>query len=87
MADAHQINDWRKYRRQSIIFLPLNAAALVVLCLLLWLVSWWWPVPGWLAAILVGALAFVVVGDAINIVVLGRKLRQAEQGPRPPLAA
>jgi hypothetical protein len=78
MADAHQINEWRKSRRQSITFLPLNAAALLALCLFLWLLSWWWPVPAWLAAILVGALAFVVVGDALNIVLLGRKLRGAE---------
>jgi len=82
MPDDKAINDWRKCRRQSIIYLPLNAAALVVLCLVLWLVSWWWPVPTWLAAVLVGMLALVVLGDAINIVHLSRKLRQAGVDPQ-----
>ena len=84
MPDDDQINDWRKQRRQSLCFLPLNAGALVALCALLALLTRWWPVPFWLACVLIGGLAFVVIGDAINVIVLGRRLRRAETGRAAP---
>ena len=82
MPDEKQINDWRKHRRQSLRFLPLNAGALIALCVLLALLTWGWPVPLWLACVLIGALAIVVIGDAVNVIVLGRKLRQDEPARR-----
>ncbi len=77
MVDDKQVNEWRRYRRQSIRALPVVIGLLVALCVILFVVNLYLPVPTWLAAVLVGIVMFSVLGDAINIVYLGRKLRRA----------
>jgi hypothetical protein len=79
MADDKQISDWRKHWRQSIQALPVAVGCLAALCGILFVVNLFVSVPMWLATLLVGIAAFSVVGDAINIVYLGRKLQRAKR--------
>ena len=77
MIDPKQIAEWRKHHRQSLRALPIVLGLFVALCLGLFVMNLLVPVPTWLTAVVVGIGAFSVIGDAINIVYLGRKLKQA----------
>ena len=78
MVDEKEIKKWRKYRRQSVQSLPYAVAILLFLCVALFVANLIVRVPAWLATILIGVSAFSVIGDTINILHLGRKLRAAE---------
>jgi uncharacterized membrane protein len=77
MVDDEQIAAWRKYRRQSIQALPVAVGFLAAICIILFVVNLFVSVPTGLAAVLVGVATFSVLGDALNIVYLGHKLRRA----------
>jgi uncharacterized membrane protein len=79
MSDEKQIKEWRKHRRQSLAMLPVAIGLLVAVCVVLFIVGRFVDVPTWLAALLIGMAAFTVLGDAINVVYLGCKLRRAER--------
>lgn len=79
MSDEKQIKEWRKHRRQSVAMLPVAISLLIVVCVVLLIVGRFVDVPTWLAGLLIGLSVFTVLGDAINIVYLGRKLRRAER--------
>ncbi|HEX8522445.1 MAG TPA: hypothetical protein VF669_09325 [Tepidisphaeraceae bacterium] len=77
MATEAQLKQWRKYHRQSVQALPVAIGCTVVLCAVLWGLSFWLTIPIWLTSILVGVSVFSVVMDAINIVYLRGKLGAA----------
>ena len=78
MSDDKTIQEWRKYRRQSIQALPWCFASLVLVSGVLFVINLFIPVPLWLTSILIGVSAFSVVGDATNIIYLNQKLRKAD---------
>jgi hypothetical protein len=73
------VAEWRKRRRQSVRALPVVVALLAAACVLLLLANLVVSVPTWLAAIIIGVSVFTVVGDVINILYFGYKLRQAAE--------
>jgi hypothetical protein len=81
MATEAQINEWRKYHRQSVKALPYAVGFTVVLRGVLSGLSFWLPIPNWLTWILVGSCVLSVLTDAINIVYLREKLRAAARSP------
>jgi hypothetical protein len=79
MADDNQVKQLRKYRRQSIRALPVAVGFLMIICVGLLIVSRFITVPNWLAILLVSVSGLTVVGDTVNIVYIGRKLRKEDR--------
>src|SRR5262245_62934157 len=81
MVEEKQRADWSKQRRLSLRALPVVIGLLVVVCILLYAATLVVDVPTWLAIVLVGCLAFTVIGDLVNIAYLTWRLRR-ENGAR-----
>jgi hypothetical protein len=81
MAEEKEIKEWQKYRRQSIQALPWTVAFSLVLALVFFLVNLVVPIPFWLIVLVFGIQGFVIVGDVVNIIYLGHKLRRAGREP------
>ena len=79
MTREKLVGEWRKRRRQSVRALPVVVALLAAVSGLLFVVSRFVSVPTWLAAVAVGMVVLSLLGDVINIVYLGYKLRQATE--------
>ena len=82
MSNERQIKQWHKYRRQSIVALPVAVGLLFLVSGALFLTTRFLYVPQWLQLVPVGALVFAAIGDAINIVYLGWRLRSEENDGR-----
>jgi glycopeptide antibiotics resistance protein len=78
--DDKQVAKWREHYRQSIRVLPVVLCFAIALCLGLLVVNLIVALPTWLDAIVAGVAAFSVIGEAINVVYLGRKLDRVERG-------
>jgi hypothetical protein len=73
--DGKTVKEWHRHRRQSLRRLPIQAGLIVVLCLFFYGLSRFVAVPSLLVAVFLGLAAFTFIGDAVNVVYLGRKLR------------
>lgn len=78
MAYEMKINELRKYRRLSLRALPVAIGFLAALCVTLFVVNLFVPVPTGIASVLVGIAVFSVLGDIVNIMYISWKLRQVE---------
>jgi hypothetical protein len=77
MTTEAQLKEWQKFYRQSVQALPVAIGFIVVVCGVLWGLSFWFRIPTWLTWIVVGASVFPVLMDAINILYLRGKFRAA----------
>jgi fatty acid desaturase len=80
VVDDRQVAQWRRDLRSSIRALPVVLALFAVVVLGLYGLSFWIAIPIWLTIVLLGAAAFAIVGDGINILVLTLRLRRARRG-------
>ena len=78
MPDERSIHEWRKRYRESVRFLPVALTMLVVLAAGLVALSFFVVVPLWAVIGVLGVSTFTVVGDVVNIIYLGRKLRDVD---------
>ena len=79
MVDQEQVKEWQKFRRQSLQALPIELGLFLIFCGVLFLASRFISVPTLLVWLLIGLAGFSVLGDAINVVYLGYKLRRAKK--------
>jgi hypothetical protein len=67
--------DLQRALRRSVQAAPIHAVLLALCALGLWIASRIVAVPLWLAGLLLGLLAFALVGDLVNIVYCRWRLR------------
>lgn len=79
MPTASEIEQWRKYRRQSVKALTGHCVFLAVAVGVLFAVRWWIGVPFWVWLVILGFAAWGLAGDVINIVHLGRRIAAEER--------
>ena len=75
MNTEKEIKEFKKARLSSKKAIPIEAGSFVVVVLGLWIISKFVSVPIWVIVILLGLTAFTLLGDIINYIYCGRKLR------------
>jgi hypothetical protein len=76
---AAQLEEWRRSRRKSLRALPGHAVFLILVVLALWGAHRWLHLPPWLAAA-IGVLSTMgLLGDALNVLYLGRRIAAADR--------
>jgi hypothetical protein len=71
---AAQLEEWRRNRRKSLRALPAHAAFVLLVALAGWAAHHWLHLPQWLAAAIGMLSAMGLVGDALNVLYLGRRI-------------
>jgi hypothetical protein len=79
VAEAAKLEEWRRNRRKSLGALPGHAVFLLLVMLALWAARRWLHLPLWLAAAITALSALGLVGDALNILYLGRRIAAANR--------
>ena len=72
-ADA-EIKDLMKSARISRRAIPVQAGITTAAAATLWLMTLWLSMPLWIPAIILGLLAFTLIGDIINLGVCNRRI-------------
>ncbi|MGA2070557.1 MAG: hypothetical protein ABSG97_04345 [Sedimentisphaerales bacterium] len=75
MNTEEEIEKFEKARLKSKKAIPIEAGSFVVVALGLWIVSKFAFVPVWVMVLAIGLTAFPLLGDTINYIYCGRKLR------------
>ena len=74
-----QLKKWRVFRRQSIYGLLIGVPFYVATGMVLWIVKHWIAVPTWILLIVAAVGIFMIVGDTVNVLLLGQRIRRAER--------
>jgi hypothetical protein len=75
MSTDKEIKELEKARMYSKKHIPVDAGCLVVASLGFWIISKFFSVPIWLIVIVLGVSAFTLLGNIINYIFCGRKLK------------
>ncbi|MGA2070385.1 MAG: hypothetical protein ABSG97_03475 [Sedimentisphaerales bacterium] len=75
MDTEEKIKELEKARLKSKKAIPIEAGSFVVVVLGLWVVSKFAFVPVWVTVLSIGLTAFPLLGDIINYIYCGRKLK------------
>jgi intracellular septation protein A len=76
MKPEKEIKDIETARRKSKQAIPIIAVFLVLVALALWIIARFVSVTSWITVIVLGVAAFVFIGDIINYIYCGQKLKK-----------
>jgi intracellular septation protein A len=75
MNTEKEIKKFEKARTQSRKAIPVTAVSFVVLAFVFWIIVRFVSVPVWVIVIVLGVTALTLLGDIINYIYCGRKLK------------
>jgi len=75
MNTEEEIKELEKARLKSKKAIPIEVGSFVVVALALWITSKFAFVPAWVIVLSIGLTVFPLLGDIINYIYCGRKLR------------
>lgn len=78
MSKENDLRKWKSNRTRSWFHLVYGIPIGATLIVIVWAVGYWLPIPTWLIVLIIMVEAFVFLIDAINVVVLNRRIRRVE---------
>ena len=75
MSTENEIKELEKNRRSSARAIPFDTGLLIAAAIALWILAGFFTVSVWVTIIVLGILAFTLIGDIHNYFYCGRKLR------------
>jgi len=69
-----QLDDWRKYRRQSLWAIPVEVGIAVICGLSLWAIAASFEASMWIVTVIVAPFAWGLIGETINVLYLTARI-------------
>jgi intracellular septation protein A len=79
MGGEKEIKELEKARWQSRKAIPVYAGFLIAAVIILWIIKKFVIVPAWITVIVLGLTVLTLLGDIINYIYCGRKLKTLGQ--------